>query len=262
MEIRMLLVTLMVLAVAERLPAIRFVPSPFARRYFGTDAFCLLTGAVGLGLALRAGAVAWAAKVPLSASPTIVLAAIVFYDLGGYVSHWLLHRFEPLWRIHKVHHSSRTLDWLATFRAHFLEHALRHVASPVVLILVGFPPVVVGLAGAIYASWAAFLHSNLRLGLRFLEPVLITPRLHRLHHVPATSERNLGTVFTLWDRLRGSLSESLAAPLGPIGVPGEIDTYPQRWLEQLVEPFRNRIEERASKGYAMRRPRRSVSSRS
>jgi sterol desaturase/sphingolipid hydroxylase (fatty acid hydroxylase superfamily) len=93
-------------------------------------------------------------------------------------------------------------------------------------------------ASAVNAAWAALGHSNLRIDLRFLEPVFITPRLHRLHHVPGTSQQNLGTIFSFWDRLRGTLANDEALPLAPIGVPGEIESYPQGWIRQLVEPLR------------------------
>ena len=166
------------------------------------------------------------------------LLAVVLYDFGGYASHRLLHRFEWAWRVHKVHHSSRSLDWLATFRAHVLEHTLRHLASPVVLILLGFPAFAVAIAGVVYASFAAAGHSNLRVDLSSLEPLFVTPRLHRLHHVPATSEKNFGTIFSLWDRLARTLVTSERGGLEPLGVAGEVETYPQTWWRQLVEPFR------------------------
>jgi lathosterol oxidase len=51
--------------------------------------------------------------------------------------HLSLHRFEALWQLHEVHHSSPALDWLATFRSHLLEQALRHFATPLLLVAVG-----------------------------------------------------------------------------------------------------------------------------
>lgn len=100
-----------------------------------------------------------------------------------------------------------------------------HRMAPL-LLLAGFSPFTVGTATALYAGWAAFGHSNVRLDLRVLEPVFITPRLHRLHHVPATTERNFGTIFSIWDRLAGTLATKAPSGVEPIGVPGEIDSYP------------------------------------
>ena len=152
------------------------------------------------------------------------------------MAHWLLHRVDWLWEFHKVHHSSPTLDWLATFRSHLVEQAFRRLVAPLLLIVAGVPLDAVALAAALFLGWAILNHSNLRLPLRFLEPLLVTPRLHRLHHVPRTTERNLGTVLTLWDRLRGTLVVAEPAAEAVLGIPGETTTYPQGWARQLVEP--------------------------
>ena len=244
MENLILVVSIAVVIVLERMPRLRFEPRAFLRGFFRDDLVCLLTSGIALGLLMRAAASRYSESVPLGdflgALPLIVTvpAALVFYDLGAWLTHAALHRFESLWEIHKVHHSSRRLDWLATFRAHFVEHALRHLVSMVPLVLVGFPPLAVGAAAAIHTSFAVFNHSNFRHSLRFLEPLFITPRLHRLHHVPATSEKNLGTLLSLWDRLAGRLEDDPAAATTPLGVPGEIATYPQTWSAFTREPLR------------------------
>ena len=82
------------------------------------------------------------------------------------------------------------------------------------------------------------MRSNLRINLRFLEPFLITPRLHRLHHLPETENRNLGTIFTFWDRLRGTFIIADASTDSIFGVANEVETYPQGWADQLIEPLK------------------------
>jgi sterol desaturase/sphingolipid hydroxylase (fatty acid hydroxylase superfamily) len=247
METAILIASLGAIALAERRPSLRYRRSRFLRRHFATDLVYLATGAIALGLAMRgaaervAGSVGAPSLVSAALPPALVVGlAVVLHDLGSYLSHWLLHRGEFAWRLHQVHHSSRHLDWLATFRGHVLEHALRNLLSPVALLLAGFPPYAVAGSTAIYAAWAAFNHSNLRLAPSRLELLLITPRLHRLHHVPATSGCNLGTIFSTWDRLRGTLVVDADAASEPLGVPGAVASYPQSWLPQLVAPFRRR----------------------
>jgi sterol desaturase/sphingolipid hydroxylase (fatty acid hydroxylase superfamily) len=248
MDLLLLGIALVALITAERVPRLRFQSLPLLRPYFVSDLFYLATGGILLSLLMRDQALQWAGIFGASLQQTLVNApfaltvglAIVLHDLGGYGSHMLLHHVNALWELHKVHHSSRTLDWLATFRAHILEHALRHLLSPVFLILLGFPLTAVAIASVVLAIWAALVHANLDVSWRWLEPILITPRLHRLHHVPATSERNLGVFLSIWDRLRGTLETSLAAVLQPTGVSGAVDTYPQTWFRQLAEPFTQR----------------------
>jgi lathosterol oxidase len=235
------------IVLAERLPRLAFERQPFLRPHFASDLFYLATSVVGIGLLLRAAGVrlsevtgAWLPALPELPVPALWLVAIVLYDLGSYATHLLLHRSETLWRFHKVHHSSPRLDWLATFRGHAVEHVLRNLASSVLLLAAGFPASAVAVAATAYGAFAALNHSNLRLDLRWLEPVFVTPRLHRLHHVDRMGPRNLGTLFSCWDRLRGSLVTDPATPSYPLGVPGELESYPQSWLPQLVEPLRRR----------------------
>jgi sterol desaturase/sphingolipid hydroxylase (fatty acid hydroxylase superfamily) len=235
---------LALVVVAERFPLLRFERAPLLRPFVGTDLTYLATGAILLSKAMQHLVEPWAgafrgihttiAHMPFAAT---VAVAIILHDLGGYVSHVALHRIGALWNLHKVHHSSRTLDWLATFRAHPIEHAIRHFASPVLLILLGFPIQVVAIASVTMAIWAAVVHANLQASWRWLEPVLITPRLHRMHHVPATSTSNLGVLFSFWDRILGTLDRNASAQLAPTGVPGAIETYPQTWPRQFVAPI-------------------------
>jgi sterol desaturase/sphingolipid hydroxylase (fatty acid hydroxylase superfamily) len=85
-----------------------------------------------------------------------------------------------------------------------------------------------------------FIHSHLSLDLRAIEPVVVTPRLHRVHHDPATTHKNFGTFLPLWDRLlRDTFVHREVAPDVAFGVPGEVDAYPQGWWSQLVWPFRS-----------------------
>jgi len=241
-------VSAVLIAAIERAPQLRFAALSFFRPLFASDALYLATGFVAgtsasIAFVLAASAAVGALGVPrletldlpLLASVPIALVAL---DLGNYSCHWLLHRFDPLWELHKVHHSIRQLDWLATFRSHLLEQTLRRLLAPIGLILLGVPVAAVAAAGAIFNGWAILNHANLALDLAFLEPVFVTPRLHRSHHAAATTHRNLGTVFSVWDRLRGALVVEDLMPATPFGVPGEVESYPQGWGRQLVEPLR------------------------
>lgn len=69
---------------------------------------------------------------------------------------------------------------------------------------------VVAHALAVFAV-AAFTHGNIRLPEwleRFLQPVVITLDLHRVHHSISYDEQNanFGAVLSVWDRLFGTFS--------------------------------------------------------
>jgi sterol desaturase/sphingolipid hydroxylase (fatty acid hydroxylase superfamily) len=212
-----------IVALMERIPRMRLRTQSFFRNFFVTDIFYLLTGWVaGSSVALAylthaselLGKVSFAPRIASLSLPLwlLVMLALVALDLGNYFSHYCLHRFDLLWQFHKIHHSSRELDWLATFRSHIGEQIVRRVLAPVLLILFGFPLNAVVIAGSIFIAWSVLNHANLKLNLRILEGVLITPRLHRIHHLSYAPTNNLGTFLTLWDvlwinqHMRGSVS--------------------------------------------------------
>ncbi|MCH7600213.1 MAG: sterol desaturase family protein [Myxococcales bacterium] len=234
-------------ACLERVPTLQFRGSRFFRPHFLTDVGWYLSAAaitIAFGPLLeRLSDAIESLGIPTLASADLplwgmVILAVALHDLGAFVCHVMLHRVGWLWRLHKVHHSSRVLDWLATTRAHVAEHLFRNIPTQAVLFAIGFSTEAVALALVVYAAFATIGHSNLRLDLGFLEPLFITPRLHRLHHVPATTEKNYGTVLSLWDRLGGSLVAAETNPEERLGVPGEEETYPQTWWQQLRQPLR------------------------
>jgi sterol desaturase/sphingolipid hydroxylase (fatty acid hydroxylase superfamily) len=248
--------TAALLIISERIPRLRFRASPLLRTNFISDIFYLLTGFVAGGsfvIAYITFSSEWigtnvglprlaSIDLPIWLSVSLALIAI---DLGNYTAHYLLHRFDQLWEFHKVHHSSPTLDWLATFRSHLIEQIFRRLLAPSLLVLVGFPLEPVVVAGGLFTAWGMFNHSNLRLDLRFLEPIMITPRLHRIHHLPEMSGKNLGTMLTLWDRLRGTfiLAETEKGSVFGNGDP----SYPQGWGRQFVEPLLRTTAKRMKK---------------
>lgn len=236
------------LAVLERLRNTRFRAQAFWRPYLGTDAVYLATGFVAAGALGFAWLVVASAHVaaltglretfwPRVAWPLQVLVALVAIDLGNYLCHWAMHRVDGLWVFHEAHHSSRSLDWMATFRSHLGEQAFRRLASPLAVIVLGVPVDAVAVAAVVFVGWGMVNHANVRLPLGWAERVLVTPRLHRHHHVPGTSERNLGAIFTCWDRLRGTLVTGEVAPEVAFGLPRDRETYPQAWDQQLVAPL-------------------------
>ena len=247
LELSILVAAIVLFLVLERLPSVRRSALRVARPGSGADVVLGLVSHVALGLAgaravqlaLEAlGGAGW--PQPLAALPAYASLpiAVVLVDLGNYVAHVLLHRFDALWHLHAVHHSSRELDWLASYRAHPLEMVFRRFAAPALLVLGGFPPHLAALVGAAYQVWIMFNHSNIGLDLRWMERLLlVTPRLHRAHHAAATSLRNYGTVFTVWDRIFRTAATS-PNPAEPLGVPDEIETYPQHLGGLLAEPLR------------------------
>lgn len=231
----------------ERMPALRFRELSRPRRYLATDV-------AWYGVAIAATAISVFVLRPVLARLTIaplrdavdglpflakLLVGVVVFDLVSFLVHRFLHRYDVLWNIHKIHHSTLELDGFATTRTHMIENMLRFVPSQALLFVIGMPVAVVAATVAIAAIYGVSNHSNLGIDLRWMEPLLVTPRLHRRHHVPSTTQNNYGGIFTIWDRLAGSLVRTDTLAEERYGVPGEIDTYPQRFARAFRQPFQD-----------------------
>jgi len=241
----------------ERHPAVRFRTLSSPRPYLATDL-------AWYGVAVAATAVSVFVFRPVLANLNVgpvrdaiagvpflakLLLGVVVFDAVSFFVHRALHRYDLLWNIHKVHHSTLQLDGFATTRTHLMENMLRFVPSQAVLFLIGMPVTVVATSVAIAAIYGVSNHSNIGVNLRWIEPVLVTPRLHRRHHVPATTQNNYGGIFTTWDRLCGSLVRKDTTADEQFGVPGEMYTYPQAFAaafrQPLVDMRQSHIDEEA-----------------
>lgn len=238
------------ISILERIPALRYRPQPLRRPWFSTDVTWYLVSALVAGvfafvfrpiliqLALPGvSALTDALPVPLQ-----LLFAVLIFDLIACSVHVAIHRSDTLWAFHKVHHSSRQLDVLATTRTQPFELLIRNVPAQLALFALGVPGNLVGVTVLVFGAFGAFNHSNLRLPLRHAEWLFITPRLHRVHHVPATCQYNFATIFTIWDRPWGRLLRTDADPDADLGVPGEIESFPQRFAPAFREPVRHLLE--------------------
>lgn len=137
------------------------------------------------------------------------IAGVLWMDYTLYLWHILTHRVPWLWRFHAVHHVDLDMDASTALRFHFGEMiaSIPYRALQVALFGVDEPA---------FRAWQTFLlasivfhHSNLRLPRRWeerLEWLLVTPRLHGLHHARHAQQAsvNWSSGLTLWDRLHGS----------------------------------------------------------
>lgn len=84
------------------------------------------------------------------------LEAILVAEFCGYWSHRLMHETPLLWRLHKVHHSSERLDWLAAARFHPLESVWNKLITLLPLFLLGFSPQITVFFGPLIAIYPIF----------------------------------------------------------------------------------------------------------
>lgn len=180
--------------------------------------------------------------VPLPAPAQYILAFLLM-DLSFYWWHVLNHRVPFLWRFHNVHHIDPDLDVSTGFRFHFGEVAMSAIFRVVQVALIGISAPAFAAYELVFQANTLFHHSNVQLPIRFerlLNMVLVTPRMHGIHHsqVEGETNSNYSVVFPWWDRLHRSLGLNIPQSEIVIGVPGYSKHEDSKLVNSLLLPFR------------------------
>lgn len=166
-----------------------------------------------------------------------VLLAMLVADLFQYAAHRAFHAVPLLWRFHAVHHSVRTMDWLAGSRLHLVDVLVTRAFSYIPLYVLGFSMPAFYAYVAIVALQAVAVHANV--GLRFgpLKYLLVTPQYHHWHHSddPEFYDKNFAIHFPVIDKVFGSYH--LPGDAWPESVGLDDEQFPKGYLRQLVHPF-------------------------
>jgi sterol desaturase/sphingolipid hydroxylase (fatty acid hydroxylase superfamily) len=141
-----------------------------------------------------------------------LLAAIITIAIQSFVSyatHLLFHKTPWLWRLHRVHHFDNVVDVSTGLRNHPVELLPSLLINVSVAVAFGLLPWALIAYGTADVLFALYTHANIRLPTsldRRLRLVLVTPRIHAVHHSAHKPETdsNYGGVFTIWDRLFGT----------------------------------------------------------
>lgn len=164
-------------------------------------------------------------------------------DLSFYYWHLLNHRVPVLWRFHNVHHMDPDLDITTALRFHFGELALSAGFRVVQIVAIGVSPVTYAVYEVVFQANTLLHHSNVRLPIRLERPLnklLVTPRMHGIHHsqVEREANSNYGVVFPWWDRLHRTLGLNVPQSALTIGVPAYSEPGDNRLWAAIVQPFR------------------------
>jgi len=161
---------------------------------------------------------------------------ILLSDLVQYWIHRAYHAVPALWRIHAVHHSSETMDWLAGPRLHVIETVSMRALVLVPIFLLGFDRPAL-YAYLVFVSFhAEFIHANVGTRFGWLDHVLTTPRGHHWHHAVRPVDKNFAVHLPVLDRIFGTQYLPPGQWPDAYGVEGR--PVPEGWLRQLVFPFR------------------------
>ena len=168
-----------------------------------------------------------------------IAAGLTIATIGGYAGHRAAHEVPLLWRFHRVHHSSRELDWLAATHLHPLDETFTRSVAVLPLYALGFGRVSLGAFLILITLQAIFIHANVRLRFGPLRWVIGTPQFHHWHHArePQAYNSNYAGEFPLLDALFGTLYFPANRWPAQYGVD---DTQPDGYLRQIAWPFRRR----------------------
>lgn len=153
----------------------------------------------------------------LERGPVKFLLSFVLLDLVMYAWHYVMHHDDMAWVLHKVHHSDPNLNVTTGLRCHVGELALEVVVRAAFIMAVGVDAATFLVGQGIICLFTLLHHTNTTLpGEKWLSWIIITPRLHRVHHsvLRAEHDSNYGAVFSVWDRLFGTLQEREPTAIG------------------------------------------------
>ena len=164
-------------------------------------------------------------------------------DLSYYYWHVLNHKVPVLWRFHNVHHIDPDLDVSTGFRFHFGEVLFSTIFRVVQVGLIGMSFITFAVYEGVFQANTLFHHSNVRLPIRLerlLNKILVTPRMHGIHHSQVQYEMNsnFGVVFPWWDKLHRTIGLNVPQAAIEIGVAGYSAPDDNRLWHALTLPFR------------------------
>jgi len=149
--------------------------------------------------------------------PAKWLLCFILFDLAIYAWHFASHKYEFLWRFHKVHHSDKSINVSTGFRFHVFDLMLEILYKCVFVIVVGVEAYLVLAIEIIELFFVFFHHANIAFPQESLiSQFIITPTLHRVHHSSRRSEHdsNYGIVLSAWDQLFGTRKELTPKKIG------------------------------------------------
>lgn len=215
-----------------------------------------------LGVAATAGVVVEAVEVPVAKAlidvcernnvgllrllpfpePFAILFGVLALDYTLYWWHQATHKVPLLWRFHEPHHADRDMDALTALRFHFGEVGLSVFYRSAQIGVLGVSHTAFSIWQTILVLCILFHHSNVNIPPhieRRLSRLLITPRLHGIHHsnVQTEADSNFSSGFAFWDKIHGSRRDDVPQNAIVIGVPAQSNAEDVTFTKVLGMPF-------------------------
>jgi sterol desaturase/sphingolipid hydroxylase (fatty acid hydroxylase superfamily) len=140
-----------------------------------------------------------------------LLIALLILDLvAQYFVHYLLHKVKWMWKFHMIHHSDTKVDATTGTRHHPGDYVMREVFSLVAVVIAGAPLAFYLFYRIVTVFFTYLTHANIMVPIWLDKPlsyVFVTPNMHKFHHhfERPWTDTNFGNIFSVWDRLFGTL---------------------------------------------------------
>ncbi len=140
----------------------------------------------------------------------LLLTVMLFDFIAQYVAHVMLHKYSWMWRFHMVHHSDMKVDATTGTRHHPGDYMIREVYALFTIVITGAPVAYYIFYRIVTIFFTYFSHANIAIPNvmdRVLNLVFVTPNMHKFHHhfERPWTDSNYGNIFSLWDRMFGTL---------------------------------------------------------
>lgn len=151
------------------------------------------------------------ALMSLEDSWQVYVLGFIALDFAGYWNHRLSHSINYFWNRHRVHHSSEEFNLPCALRQSISTFFGVFTIFLIPAAFLGVPHEVIVVIAPIHLFLQFWYHTQHIPKLGFLEYIIITPSQHRVHHAinPEYIDKNLGQIFSVWDRMFGTYQEEL-----------------------------------------------------
>jgi len=184
------------------------------------------------------------AAVPVAGRPLEIVAMIfvplLAHDFWFYWSHRLEHAVPVLWSFHKLHHSDELMNTSTWARDHFLQNSWRAFFSIFTLGLFFDLDFTDAGKAALFsfmflAGLSLFYHSAIRVRLPWLDRILVTPQVHRIHHSvdPVHHNRNFADALPIFDIIFGTYHRPAPEEFPTTGLGDEYRAPRSIWSAQI-----------------------------
>lgn len=182
--------------------------------------------------------------LPKNALPywAMMILYFVFKDFIEWCTHRVLHKYDFLWRFHKVHHSIQEMGFAGHLRFHWMESIIYKSIQYIPLAMIGadlYDFFIIHCIAVFIGHWN---HANFTLNIGPLKYLFNNPEMHIWHHAKEMPEShrhgvNFALSLSCWDYLFGTAYIPYNGRDIELGF-SNIKSYPRSFWKLIISGFK------------------------